>query len=49
MLAVLVWKKEDIIRYVEIDMNDAVKYPDHTVTNHRHPRWHRYTIEKKHR
>lgn len=39
-------EKEDIIRYVEIDMNDAVKYPDHTVTITGIPVGTRYTIEE---
>lgn len=40
-------EKEDIIRYVEIDMNDAVKYPDHTVTITGIPVGTRYTIEEE--
>ncbi len=39
-------EKEDIIRYVEIDMNDEVKYPDHTVTITGIPVGTRYTIEE---
>lgn len=39
-------EKEDIIRYVEINMNDAVKYPDHTVTITGIPVGTRYTIEE---
>ena len=39
-------EKEDIIRYVEIDMTDAVKYPDHTVTITGIPVGTRYTIEE---
>lgn len=39
-------EKEDIIRYGEIDMNDAVKYPDHTVTITGIPVGTRYTIEE---
>ena len=39
-------EKEDIIRYVEIDMNDADKYPDHTVTITGIPVGTRYTIEE---
>lgn len=39
-------EKKDIIRYVEIDMNDAVKYPDHTVTITGIPVGTRYTIEE---
>lgn len=39
-------EKEDIIRYVEIDMNDAVKYRDHTVTITGIPVGTRYTIEE---
>lgn len=39
-------EKEDIIRYVEIDMKDAVKYPDHTVTITGIPVGTRYTIEE---
>lgn len=41
-----VLEKEDIIRYVEIDMNDAVKYPDHTVTITGIPVGTRYTIQE---
>lgn len=40
-------EKEDIIRYVGIDMNDAVKYPDHTVTITGIPVGTRYTIEEE--
>lgn len=40
-------EKEDIIRYVEIDMNDAVKYSDHTVTITGIPVGTRYTIEEE--
>lgn len=40
-------EKEDIIRYVEIDMNDAVKYPDHAVTITGIPVGTRYTIEEE--
>lgn len=40
-------EKEDIIRYVEIDMTDAVKYPDHTVTITGIPVGTRYTIEEE--
>ena len=36
----------DIIRYVEIDMNNADKYPDHTVTITGIPVGTRYTIEE---
>ena len=39
-------EKEDIIKYVEIDMNDAVKYPDHTVTITGIPVGTRYIIEE---
>lgn len=39
-------EKKDIIRYVEIDMNDTVKYPDHTVTITGIPVGTRYTIEE---
>lgn len=39
-------EKEDIIRYVEIDMTDAVKYPDHTVTITGIPVGTRYTIQE---
>lgn len=39
-------EKEDIIKYVEINMNDAVKYPDHTVTITGIPVGTRYTIEE---
>lgn len=40
-------EKEDIIRYVEINMNDADKYPDHTVTITGIPVGTRYTIEEE--
>lgn len=40
-------EKEDIIRYVEINMSDAVKYPDHTVTITGIPVGTRYTIEEE--
>ena len=40
-------EKKDIIRYVEINMNDAVKYPDHTVTITGIPVGTRYTIEEE--
>lgn len=40
-------EKEDIIRYVEIDMNDEDKYPDHTVTITGIPVGTRYTIEEE--
>ena len=39
-------EKEDIIKNVEIDMKDAVKYPDHTVTITGIPVGTRYTIEE---
>ena len=39
-------EKKDIIRYVEIDMNNAEKYPDHTVTITGIPVGTRYTIEE---
>lgn len=39
-------EKEDIIKNVEIDMRDAVKYPDHTVTITGIPVGTRYTIEE---
>lgn len=39
-------EKEDIIRYVEIDMSDVKKYPDHTVTITGIPVGTRYTIEE---
>lgn len=39
-------EKKDIIRYVEIDMSDEVKYPDHTVTITGIPVGTRYTIEE---
>ena len=39
-------EKEDIIRYVEIDMNDEDKYPDHTVTITGIPVGTRYTIKE---
>ena len=40
-------EEKDIIRYVEIDMTDAVKYPDHTVTITGIPVGTRYTIEEE--
>lgn len=39
-------EKEDIIRYVEINMSDEVKYLDHTVTITGIPVGTRYTIEE---
>lgn len=39
-------EEKDIIRYVEIDMTDAVKYPDHTVTITGIPVGTRYTIQE---
>lgn len=39
-------EKKDIIRYVEIDMSDVKKYPDHTVTITGIPVGTRYTIEE---
>lgn len=39
-------EEDDIIRYVEINMSDAVKYPDHTVTITGIPVGTRYTIEE---
>ena len=39
-------EKEDIIRYVEIDMSDVKKYPDHTVTITGIPVGTRYIIEE---
>lgn len=39
-------EKEDIIRYVEINMSDEVKYPDHTVTITGIPVGTRYIIEE---
>lgn len=39
-------EEDDIIRYVEIDMNNAEKYPDHTVTITGIPVGTRYTIEE---
>lgn len=39
-------EKEDIIRYVEINMSDREKYPDHTVTITGIPVGTRYTIEE---
>lgn len=39
-------EEDDIIRYVEIDMNDTVKYPDHTVTITGIPVGTRYIIEE---
>lgn len=40
-------EKEDIIRYVEINMSDEVKYPDHTVTITGIPVGTSYTIEEE--
>ena len=40
-------EKEDIIKYVEINMSDEVKYPDHTVTITGIPVGTRYTIEEE--
>lgn len=40
-------EKEDIIRYVEINMSDEEKYPDHTVTITGIPVGTRYTIEEE--
>lgn len=40
-------EKEDIIRYVEINMSDEVKYQDHTVTITGIPVGTRYTIEEE--
>lgn len=40
-------EKEDIIKYVEIDMTDENKYPDHTVTITGIPVGTRYTIEEE--
>ena len=40
-------EKKDIIRYVEIDMSDKEKYPDHTVTITGIPVGTRYTIEEE--
>lgn len=40
-------EKKDIIKYVEINMSDAVKYPDHTVTITGIPVGTRYTIEEE--
>lgn len=40
-------EKEDIIRYVEINMSDELKYPDHTVTITGIPVGTRYTIEEE--
>lgn len=40
-------EEDDIIKYVEIDMTDAVKYPDHTVTITGIPVGTRYTIEEE--
>lgn len=40
-------EKKDIIRYVEIDMNDEDKYPDHTVTITGIPVGTRYIIEEE--
>lgn len=39
-------EKEPIIKYVEINMSDEVKYPDHTVTITGIPVGTRYTIEE---
>ena len=39
-------EEDDIIRYVEIDMNNAEKYPDHTATITGIPVGTRYTIEE---
>ena len=39
-------EEDDIIRYVEIDMNNAEKYPDNTVTITGIPVGTRYTIEE---
>lgn len=39
-------EEKDIIKYVEIDMNNAEKYPDHTVTITGIPVGTRYTIEE---
>lgn len=39
-------EEKDIIRYVEINMNDEDKYPDHTVTITGIPVGTRYTIEE---
>lgn len=39
-------EEDDIIKYVEIDMTDAVKYPDHTVTITGIPVGTRYIIEE---
>ena len=39
-------EKKDIIKYVEIDMSDVKKYPDHTVTITGIPVGTRYTIEE---
>lgn len=41
-----VLEEDDIIRYVEINMSDEVKYPDHTVTITGIPVGTRYTIEE---
>lgn len=40
-------EEDDIIKNVEIDMNDADKYPDHTVTITGIPVGTRYTIEEE--
>lgn len=40
-------EKEPIIKYVEINMSDEVKYPDHTVTITGIPVGTRYTIEEE--
>ena len=39
-------EEDDIIRYVEINMSDEVKYPDHTVTITGIPVGTRYTIQE---
>lgn len=39
-------EEDDIIKYVEIDMSDVKKYPDHTVTITGIPVGTRYTIEE---
>ena len=41
-----VLEEDDIIKYVEIDMSDVKKYPDHTVTITGIPVGTRYTIEE---
>ena len=40
-------EEDDIIKYVEINMSDEVKYPDHTVTITGIPVGTRYTIEEE--